>query len=209
MKILEVKELAIPGVKVIKFERFKDFRGYFTETMRDSEMMSIVTGQFDNFVQYNETWSKAGTFRGLHMQWNPYMGKLVRCISGFLVDFALDVRLGSPTFGKMIAHSMPNLPNENYSEWIWVPPGFAHGTLLLEDSYCEYLCTGEYNSNCETGINIFDTNIEWLTDNPSLCGNKVYRPEIRHITDKDRDAFNLDEWLESPNAKEFVYEKGC
>lgn len=210
MRILEVKELEIPEVKVIKFERFKDDRGYFTETWRSSQFAKEVFGmEFPpEFVQANETWSYAKTFRGLHFQWAPYMGKLVRCIKGFLVDFALDIRLTSPTFGKMVVYEMLNDTCYPYAEWIWVPPGFAHGTLLVKDSLVEYLCTGAYNSDCEAGITIFDSSIEWLSKDISI-DRKELDNYIKSITEKDRYSFTVEQWSKSPNAKEFVYGKGC
>jgi len=212
MRILEVKELEIPEVKVIKFERFKDDRGYFTETYRWTDFTKELykTDIPSKFVQANETWSYAGTFRGLHMQWAPYMGKLVRCIKGFLIDFALDIRLTSPTFGKMVVYEMLNDTCYPYAEWIWVPPGFAHGTLLVKDSLVEYLCTGEYNDKCEAGITVFDPDITWkITKDSSVRGIGNYLEHIRNITDKDKKAFTVEQWSKSPNAKEFVYGKGC
>ena len=205
MKILDVKELKIPEIKVIKFQRFTDHRGYFTEIMRYPDIFPVMPNGFNDFVQMNETWSKAGTFRGLHFQWNPYMGKLVRCITGYLIDFALDIRLNSPTFGKIISYNMPDNKKEDYSEWIWVPPGFAHGTLLLENSIIEYFCDGQYNENCEAGITVFDEDIDWSSSDHHSTAE--YHPElsIAHITDKDKNAFTLRQWQKNPNAKEFIY----
>jgi len=212
MKILEVKELAIPEVKTIKFERFTDFRGYFTETYRRSDFSFEFFGTNlpDKFVQANETWSRAGTFRGLHFQWNPYMGKLVRCISGWLIDFALDIRIGSPTFGNMVVHDMVELHDLHWQEWIWIPPGFAHGTLLVTESVCEYFCTGGYNGNCEAGISVFDTSIKWLFDKerPKETRDNFLKDfkDFEYMTAKDRNALTLDEWKKHPAAKEFKYE---
>jgi len=92
MKILDVKSLAIESVKVIRFARFCDERGYFTETFRKSDLLN--NSQIDSmtnveFVQANESLSKKGVIRGLHFQWNPYMGKLVRTIKGRMVDIVL------------------------------------------------------------------------------------------------------------------------
>ena len=95
MKIIEVKCLAIPDVKVIRFGRFRDHRGYFTEPFRKSDFahhpeMGFMKGV--EFFQANESFSNAGVIRGLHFQWNPYMGKLVRTIAGRMVDLVLDIR---------------------------------------------------------------------------------------------------------------------
>ena len=110
MKILDVFDLAIPEVKVIRFGRFPDNRGYFSEQYRFSDFETGDALPFMRgvrFVQANESFSRAGTIRGLHFQWNPYMGKLVRTIRGHMIDVVLDVRKGSPTYGRIIAHDMP------------------------------------------------------------------------------------------------------
>src|SRR5256885_2155696 len=110
MKITEVKALPISSVKTIKFARFRDQRGYFTEHYRRSDLENHPEARFMkkvSFVQCNESFSRKGTLRGLHFQWNPYMGKLVRTISGHMIDIFLDIRKGSPTFGKAYLHDMP------------------------------------------------------------------------------------------------------
>ena len=110
MKILDVKSLAIPDVKVIRFGRFGDHRGFFAEHFRKSDFMGHPQLDFMagvEFSQCNESFSRPGTIRGLHFQWNPYMGKLVRTLSGRMTDMVLDIRKGSPTFGKIILYDMP------------------------------------------------------------------------------------------------------
>ena len=209
MQILKIKELAIPEIKVVKFKRFTDHRGYFTETFRRSDFFKEVFKKklAPEFVQANESWSRSSTFRGLHMQWNPHMGKLVRCVVGHLIDYVLDIRLESPTFGKIIGYDMPVSINNDYSEWIWVPPGFAHGTLLIEDSLIEYFCTGEYSQNHEAGISPLDNDLDW-----SLCNNDLtmkFKAAVWNssfLTDKDRENPSLAAWKKGPNAKEFTYE---
>src|SRR3989344_3795385 len=106
MKILEINELKIPEIKTIKFARFHDHRGYFTEQFRKSDLFNrseLNSMKGINFVQANQSYSKKGTIRGMHFQWNPYMGKMVRTLSGHMVDLILDIRKGSPNYGKMIA----------------------------------------------------------------------------------------------------------
>src|SRR5262249_31441506 len=147
-KIVEARRLALPGVHIVRFARFSDERGYFTETFRRSDVEAHEGAEFLrdlDFVQVNESVSRAGVVRGLHFQWNPYMGKLVRTISGRMVDLVLDIRLGSPTFGMLLAHDMPATPSDETTEWIWVPPGFAHGNFFTEETIIEYFCTGEYS----------------------------------------------------------------
>src|SRR5207249_5665308 len=97
MNILEVKALAFPEIKVIRFGRYHDHRGYFTEHFRRSDLHTSPLTPFlkgVEFVQGNESFSKAGTVRGLHFQWNPYMGKLVRPLQGRMIDLVLDIRKG-------------------------------------------------------------------------------------------------------------------
>ena len=209
MKIVEIKELAIPEVKVIKFKRFVDNRGYFTEQFRKSDLIDSSDVGFlkgESFVQANESFSHKNTFRGLHFQWNPHMGKLVRPLSGSLIDFALDIRKGSPDLGKIIAYEIPNNKDDEYAEWIWVPPGFAHGILLTEDSLIEYFCTGEYSPGCEAGISPMAKDIDW-----SICDKALKErfdaivPKTELITEKDKNGLGVTEWLEGKDSDEFIY----
>ena len=102
MKIVEIKSLSIPAIKVIKFARFCDHRGYFTESFRKSDFVNHPKMEFMKdveFVQVNESLSKQGVIRGMHFQWNPYMGKLVRTIKGRMVDMGL-IRLYDPLYSR-------------------------------------------------------------------------------------------------------------
>ena len=209
MKITEIKKLAIPEVQVISYKRFMDHRGYFTEHYRKSDLLnnsSIESLRGENFVQANESFSFKNTFRGLHFQWNPYMGKLVRIINGHMIDFALDIRKNSPTFGKIIGYEMLASQEDDFSEWIWLPSGFAHGILLLENSLVEYFCTGEYSPGREAGIKPSAEDIDW-----SLCNSKLKKifdsiiPYSKFISDKDRNGLTLKEWLEDPRSDNFIY----
>ncbi|MFY9457357.1 MAG: dTDP-4-dehydrorhamnose 3,5-epimerase family protein, partial [Candidatus Spechtbacterales bacterium] len=146
MEIIDVKNLKLPEVKVIRFKRFCDTRGYFSETFRKNDFTKNKNIDFfgdAEFLQTNEAFSRKGVIRGLHFQFNPHMGKMVRTLAGRMIDLALDIRKDADTFGKMIAYDMPYSERDLYGEWIWVPPGFAHGNLLMEDSRVEYFCTGE------------------------------------------------------------------
>lgn len=210
MKILEVKSLAIPEVKVITYGRFADNRGYFTEHFRksDFDLHPDIASFFSktDFVQSNESFSKKGTFRGLHLQWNPYQGKLVRPIYGHLIDFALDIRKNSPNFGKIVALDMPANTEDAQAQWIWLPPGFAHGVLFLEDSLIEYFCTGEYSPGNEACIGPLAQDIDWSLCDPALKQSfDDIVPKTELITEKDRDGFTLAQWLQSPNSAEFIY----
>jgi len=211
MKLLEVRQLSIEAIKVIRFARFCDHRGYFAEHYRKSDFhIQADLGFMKNveFVQANESFSIKGTVRGLHFQWNPYMGKLVRTLNGRMVDMVLDIRKGSPTFGKIILYDMPADYKEDYQEWIWVPPGFAHGNFFIEDTLIEYFCSGQYSPGCEAGISPLSKDIDW-----SLC-NKGLRqlfddvvPSTNLITDKDKNGFSVTQWANSENSDNFIYGK--
>jgi len=209
MKILEVRSLQIPDVKVVRFGRFRDHRGYFSEPYRRGDFdthpeTSFLKGL--SFPQANESASSAGVVRGLHFQWNPFMGKFVRTLVGRMVDLALDIRKGSPTFGKIIAYDMPTSRAADHSEWIWVPPGFAHGNYFSEDSLIEYFCTGEYSPGCEGAVSPLATDLDW-----SLCP-EVLKKEFQvlvargpTISDKDKNAPSLAAWKADPKSDNFKH----
>lgn len=210
MKILEVKQLAIPEINVIRFARFCDHRGYFAEPFRRSDIAKSPELHFLNvpFVQTNESFSKERTIRGLHFQWNPYMGKLVRTVQGRMVDLVLDIRKNSPTEGKIIAYEMSSNPSHDYSEWIWIPPGFAHGNYFTEETQIEYFCSGEYSPDCEAGISPFSQDIDWTLCNPTLKKEfDTLVPEAL-VSDKDRNASTLNQWLSDQRSENFVYGEG-
>jgi len=209
VNIIRVLPLAIPEIILIAYERFSDSRGYFTETFRTSDIHKILTNKTHGsltFSQGNESFSKKGTIRGLHFQWNPFMGKLVRVIDGSMVDFALDIRIGSPTLGKIIACQLKTYYKQSIGEWIWIPSGFAHGGYFLEDSVIEYLCTGEYNSLCETGISIFSDTVDWSFVDKELFNMVPHKYSLSLLmSDKDRKNMTLEKWLTDPASKNFVY----
>jgi dTDP-4-dehydrorhamnose 3,5-epimerase len=208
MKLESIKSLIIPEIKVVCFSRFIDNRGYFTETysIRDFKTIASDIGQW-HVAQVNESFSKMGTIRGLHFQWNPYMGKLVRTVNGHMIDLVLDIRIGSPNFGKIIAYNMQASPDKNYNEWIWVPPGFAHGNFFLKDTIIEYLCTNEYSQGFESGISPLAVDINW-----SLCDSdlKMHFDIMKismdlKMTEKDKNAFSIKKWVENKYSKNFIY----
>ncbi len=204
MKILSVTRLAIPDVKVIRFARFGDDRGYFSEHFRQTDFASHPDlGLFadQSFVQCNEAFSRRGTLRGLHFQWQPKMGKLVRPLSGRLIDFALDIRPRSPWFGRIIGYDLPALRERDFAEWIWVPPGFAHGTLLPEETVIEYFCTAAWNPEAEAGISPLAPDLDWSLCDPQL--RTLFAEIVSQgplLADKDRHAPTLTEWQTDPRA---------
>jgi len=205
MKINNIFEPAIKGVKVIHFERFLDKRGYFSETFRDTDFLQNKLGVFPNgILQTNESYSRRNVLRGLHFQWNNPMGKLVRTISGHMVDLILDLRIGSPTQGQIMAFNMPIAAHQNESSWIWVPEGCAHGNFFLEDSYIEYLCSGSYNGVCEAGISPFAQDIDWSICDAGLK-NKFFELKDSFIaTPKDINGLSVKEWLSRAEANNFT-----
>lgn len=204
MKINNIFEPAIKGVKIIHFERFLDKRGYFSETFRDADFLENKLGVFPNgILQTNESYSRRNVLRGLHFQWNNPMGKLVRTISGHMVDLILDLRIGSPTQGQIMAFNMPIAAHQNESSWIWVPEGCAHGNFFLEDSYIEYYCSASYNGNCEAGISPFATDIDWSICDPKLK-NLFFDLKDSFITNsKDVNGHSLSSWLKTADAANF------
>jgi len=202
MKILETKKLAIPEIKVIKYGHFSDQRGYFTEQFRKSQFAEFDFFQGFEFKQTNESFSKKNVIRGLHFQWDPYMGKLVRTVSGLMVDLVLDIRKNSPTFGKAIAYKMPY--DAKSREWIWVPPGFAHGNFYVEDSVIEYFCTGEYSPESEAGISPIAEDIDWSLCDPEL--KKLFDQVKANVimSDKDRDGLTVATWEKDARSEKFM-----
>lgn len=209
MKIIETKELKLSGVKVIKYGRFPDHRGYFSETYKRSDFDSLGEGKIFkgiSFPQINEAFSKNGTVRGLHFQWKPAMGKLIRTVSGHMIDMVMDIRIGSPTLGKIILHDMPVSSEADFNQLLWIPEGFAHGNFFLEDSLIEYFCTGEYNPKGESGISPLSKDLDWSFSDKNL--KKMFDVIVSGnmlISDKDKSAMSVNEWLNSPLSKNFTY----
>lgn len=208
MQVISVNCCSIEEIKIIKFKRFIDERGFFcekfrTQTIETNNDLDFLKGLV--FSQSNESFSRKNVLRGMHFQWEPFMGKLVRCISGRLIDIALDIRPNSKTFGKITAAVLDGTIGNDYSEWIWLPPGFAHGAFLTEDSIIEYQCTGHYNPQGEASVSPFANDIDW-----SLCPIEI-RNEFEErkndiiIKDRDREGMTLSQWLENDNSKRFEY----
>lgn len=208
MKIISVKSLVIQSVKIVQFGRFSDIRGYFTEPYRRSDFenhpeMFFMKGV--TFVQQNESFSKKNVLRGLHFQWNPFMGKLVRTIHGHMIDIFCDIRKGSPTFGKAVMYSMPMSSEKEISEWIWIPPGFAHGNLFLEDTTIEYMCSGEYSQGCEASISPLTTDLDWSLCNKQLYGYMSTLSNQLIISDKDKFGISLNAWINDSRSENFIF----
>lgn len=152
---------SIPDVFIVSLRRFEDARGVFMETYKRRDFKK-ATGVDPEFVQDNFSYSKAAnTIRGLHFQAPPYdQGKLVRCSRGALLDVAVDVRAGSPTYKQWVA---VELSHEN-SKQLWIPSGFLHGfRTLMPDTEVAYKCTDYYNAEADGSVlwNDPDLGVEW------------------------------------------------
>lgn len=202
MKIVEFKSLAIPEVKVARISRFTDDRGYFTETFRQSDLEKIIPGF--KLLQVNESFSKKNVLRGLHAQWNPYMGKFVRTVKGHMVDIVLDIRVGAPTYGKGLLYNMPADQQTEYFEAIWIPIGFAHGNIYLEETVIEYFCTSEYSPGNETCILPTSPDIDWSLADQNLV--KILKETLPHaiISDKDEAGIDFKDWKIDERSKNFI-----
>ena len=156
---MEVIKTAIEGLVIIEPKIFKDSRGYFFESFSQREFEEKVRKV--NFVQDNESMSSYGVMRGLHFQRPPFaQSKLVRCVKGRVLDVAVDIRKGSPTYGQHVA---VELSEENYRQF-FVPRGFAHGFVVLsETAVFQYKCDNFYAPEADGGVNIKDTSfdIDW------------------------------------------------
>ena len=150
---MEVIKTAIDGVVIIEPKIFKDSRGYFFESFSQNEFEDKV--RKINFVQDNESMSSYGVMRGLHFQRPPYaQSKLVRCVKGRVLDVAVDIRKGSPTFGQHVA----------VERQFFIPRGFAHGFDVLSDTaVLQYKCDTFYHPEADGGISIKDESlgIDW------------------------------------------------
>ena len=156
---MEVIQTAIDGVVIIEPKVFKDQRGYFFESFSQREFEAKV--RKINFVQDNESMSCYGVMRGLHFQRPPYtQSKLVRCVKGKVLDVAVDIRKGSPTYGQHVA---VELSEDNHRQF-FVPRGFAHGFAVLSDTAVfQYKCDNFYAPQADGGISIKDDSlgIDW------------------------------------------------
>ena len=183
MKVIETK---IPGVLIVETDVFGDHRGYFTETYSKPKYEKL--GITVDFVQDNMSFSaQKGTLRGLHWQNPPYaQSKLVSCTKGKVIDVAVDIRKGSPTFGEWVS---VELSAENHRQF-FIPQGFAHGFLVLSDmaEFC-YKCTDFYHPGDEGGLawNDPEIGVEW----PQLVGEYKGNASAEGYHLEDGTALNL------------------
>ena len=176
MKIIPTE---IPDVCIIKPMVFTDDRGYFFESYNHDKFLASALDL--NFIQDNESRSMKGVLRGLHFQQHPSaQGKLVRVMRGAVLDVAVDIRRKSPTYGKWVSIVLTGDNKYMY----WIPEGFAHGFLTLEDdTVFFYKCTNVYNKASEGSIrwNDPDLNINWGTENPILSDKDKIAPLFKDL----------------------------
>ena len=187
---MDVLRTSLPEVLVVEHEVFEDERGFFMEAYRSDHFAEHADlGLPSQFVQLNHSRSARGVTRGLHFQWDPPMGKLMRVVVGEAFIVAVDIRPGSATLGQyesLIASDRNKLQ-------LWAPASFARGFCTLSEfAEVEYLTTGTYNPDTESGVswNDPDIGIEWPVDEPI-------------VSRKDAEAQSLSDWLARPEANNF------
>ena len=188
---MEVIKTDIEGLVIIEPKVFKDARGYFFESFSQREFEQKVRKV--NFVQDNESMSSYGVMRGLHFQRPPYsQSKLVRCVKGRVLDVAVDIRKGSPTYGKHVA---VELTEDNHRQF-FVPRGFAHGfAVLSETAVFQYKCDNFYAPEADGGISIKDESlgIDWQIPTESAL---LSEKDLKHLCLADFDSpFDYNEIL--------------
>lgn len=184
---MKVTKTKIPDVLIFEPTVFGDHRGYFMETFRSDEIKKYIGDV--NFVQDNESLSRFGVLRGLHFQRPPFtQSKLVRVLQGEVLDIAVDIRIGSPTYGEHVAVL---LSGENKKQ-LWVPQGFAHGfAVLSETALFNYKCDNYYSPTHDGGIN-------W--DDPTLAIDWQLELKDIQLSEKDKSQAAFEE------IKTFTYQ---
>jgi dTDP-4-dehydrorhamnose 3,5-epimerase len=178
------------AVKVIKTIAFEDPRGFFIEAFRADTFAAL--GLPTEYFQLNHSGSVKNVVRGLHFQYQPAMGKLMRVTRGAALVVAVDIRKGSPTLGQWVG---AECTADNRIQ-MYAPASFARGFIVLSDfAEVQYMCTTTYNPPCESGILWSDPHIgiDWGIDNPIL-------------SEKDAKAQRLSEWLARPESDHFIYQ---
>ena len=170
----EINNTKIPEVKFVNIKKFDDERGFFEELYRSN--IFAKSGIDHKFNQINLSFSKRNVFRGFHFQRNPEpQGKLVTVVSGKIIDYAVDLRKNSGFYKKNVHYELTN------GGMLFIPEGFAHGFLVLEDSYVLYLATSEFNSNLDSGIRYDDKELD------------IKLPENIIVSEKDKNLKSLNE----------------
>lgn len=177
------EELSIPGVWLIRPQIFGDQRGYFAETLRYDDFYQITRAH--PFVQENESASRRGVLRGLHLQTQETQGKLVRCIYGSIIDVAVDLRPDSAHFGKYIMRQLDDVKKEQ----LYIPRGFAHGFLVTSEwAVFSYKVDNHYAPQYECSVSAFDTEIGIDWERFGLSYDELI------LSEKDKNSVTLQEY---------------
>jgi dTDP-4-dehydrorhamnose 3,5-epimerase len=175
---VKVIQTSLPGLVLLEPVVFGDARGFFFETWNAERY--AAQGLPSSFVQSNVSSSSKGVLRGLHYQWPRPQGKLVTVLQGEVYDVAVDIRRGSPTFGRWEAFI---LSGENRRQ-LWIPPGFAHGfAVLSDDALFNYLCTDVYVKEADASVrwNDADIAVDWPVSAPTLSSKDEQAPFLQDI----------------------------
>jgi len=179
---MEIIKTPIKGLLVIKPRVFGDERGYFFESWSKQSFAEV--GLNLDFAQDNQSLSSKGVLRGLHFQNPPYaQGKLVRVIKGAVLDVAFDIRKDSPTYGQHFSVEL----SETNKNIFWIPPGFAHGFVTIEDNtIVTYKCTEVYNKESEGALlwNDKDLNINWEVNDPLVSEKDLVAGNFKNFVSK-------------------------
>src|SRR5947209_13519032 len=187
----KIESVHLKEIIVVLPDVYGDSRGFFMETYRADQFRQL--GLPSDFVQDNVSRSRKGVLRGLHFQWDPPMGKLMRVSRGAAFLVAVDIRKGSPTLGKWFGLEV----SEENKKQVWAPYGFARGFCSLsEDCEVLYKTTGIYNQNGESGIYFADPaiGVKWPLD-----------VSTAQTSERDRNAQTLAQWLKSPLEDNILY----
>lgn len=178
---MEITKTKFEGLVELQPKVFGDERGWFMETFKESLFEEILPGV--KFKQGNQSFSQKGVLRGLHFQKTPHLqGKLVRVISGKVLDVAVDLRKDQPTYGEWYSAVLDG----KRQNMMYVPEGFAHGFYTIEDAVFSYMCTGEYNKESEGGViwNDPDLKIDWGLDGmPNVSEKDQILPKFKDLPD--------------------------
>jgi dTDP-4-dehydrorhamnose 3,5-epimerase len=188
---IKIESKYLNDVVVVVPDIFQDSRGFFMETYREDQFKAL--GLPHHFVQDNHSRSEKGVVRGLHFQWEPPMGKLMRVTFGSAFLVAVDIRKGSPTLGKWVG---VEASAENRRQ-VWAPAGFARGFCVLSDfAEIQYKCTGLYSNKCESGL---------LWNDPAIGIDWPVPIGQAQLSDKDKKAQTLAQWLTRSESDNFQY----
>lgn len=219
---MQISDTALSGIRLIQMPVHHDTRGYFLETWQSLRYQKVL-GITAPFVQHNQSFSVQHVLRGMHYQRRRGQGKLIRVVHGRIWDVAIDLRSASPTFGQWLGFELAGIDAaspQGTQRQIWIPPGFAHGFLVLSSqAIVEYLCTDFYDPDDEVCLHWSDpdVNVTWPCEQPVLSPRDAQGFELHHLQEKgllpagraldssvpgpDAMGFSADEYAVPPTAR--------